>query len=374
MRTLRFLLQKEFRQIFRNKSLLPMLFIAPIIQLIILPFAADYEVKDVAIAVVDHDHSPYSAKLINAVSSSGYFKLIAYPTSYKDAYRLIESDKADIILEIPQHFERNLIREGSQPLYIAVNAINGTKAGLGGAYLNSIIGDYNNSIRMEWLPDIRSNTTATVEVVSSNWYNPLMNYHVFMVPGILAILVTMVGGYMSALNIVKEKEIGTIEQINVTPIKKYHFILGKLIPFWVIGMFVFTVGLLGVARFVYGIVPVGSLLLLYSFLAVYLASILGFGLLISTFAETQQQAMSIAFFFIMIFNLMSGLFTPIESMPHWAQMIAWCNPVSYFNEVMRMVVLKGSTFNDVKHHLLIVVVIGVILNTWAILNYRKTSG
>lgn len=351
-----------------------MLFIAPIIQLTILPFAADYEVKDIAIAVVDHDHSPYSTKLINAVTSSGYFKLIAYPSSYKEAYHLIENDDADIVLEIPNHFERNLIREGKQSLYIAVNAINGTKAGLGGAYLNSIIGDFNNAVRMEWLPDIGANTTSTVEVVSSNWYNPLMNYHVFMVPGILAILVTMVGGYMSALNIVKEKEIGTIEQINVTPLKKHHFILGKLIPFWVIGMFVFSVGLLGVARIIYGIVPVGSLLLLYSFLAVYLASILGFGLLISTFAETQQQAMSIAFFFIMIFNLMSGLFTPIESMPYWAQVIAWCNPVSYFNEVMRMVVLKGSTFTDVKHHLLIVVIIGVILNTWAILNYRKTSG
>lgn len=374
MRTLRFLLQKEFRQIFRNKALLPMLFVAPVIQLIILPFAADYEVKNISLAVVDHDHSPYSQKMINTITASGYFKLTAFSDSYKEAYRLIESDKADIILEIPRHFERDLVKENKQHLYIAVNAINGTKAGLGGAYLNSIIGEFNNTIRLDWLPAERFNRLPVIEVISSNWYNPFLDYHLFMVPGILAILVTMVGGYMSALNIVKEKEIGTIEQINVTPIKKYHFILGKLIPFWVIGMFVFSLGLLGVARIIYGIVPVGSLLLLYGFLAVYLVAILGFGLLISTFADTQQQAMSIAFFFVMIFNLMSGLFTPIESMPQWAQVIAWCNPVSYFNEVMRMVVLKGSTFSDIKQHLVITILIGLIFNSWAILNYRKTSG
>jgi ABC-2 type transport system permease protein len=374
MRTLLFLLQKEFRQILRNRALLPMLFIAPIVQLIVLPFAADYEVKNISLAVVDHDHSPYSQKLIHTITASGYFKLADFTSSYKEAYQLIESDKADIILEIPYHFERDLVKEGTQKIYIAVNAINGTKAGLGGAYLNSIIGEFNNTIRLDWLPVQRFNALPVIDVVSSNWYNPFLDYHIFMVPGILAILVTMVGGYMSALNIVKEKEIGTIEQINVTPIKKYHFILGKLIPFWVIGMFVFTVGLMGVARLIYGIVPVGSILLLYGFLAVYLVSVLGFGLLISTFADTQQQAMSVAFFFIMIFNLMSGLFTPIESMPSWAQWIAWCNPVSYFNEVMRMVVLKGSTFNDVKHHLLIVIIIGIVFNSWAVLNYRKTSG
>jgi ABC-2 type transport system permease protein len=174
-----------------------------------------------------------------------------------------------------------------------------------------------------------------------------MNYRFFMVPGILVVLVTMVGSYMCALNIVKEKEVGTIEQINVTPIKKYQFILGKLIPFWVIGMFIFSVGLLIVARFVYGIVPVGSLFLLYGYLAIYLIALLGLGLLISTFAETQQQAMSVAFFFIMIFMLMSGFtFTPLDGMPQWAYIIANIIPVTYFIEVVRMIILKGSGFTE----------------------------
>jgi ABC-2 type transport system permease protein len=193
-----------------------------------------------------------------------------------------------------------------------------------------------------------------------------------MVPGILAILVTMVGGFLSALNIVKEKEIGTIEQINVTPIKKYHFILGKLIPFWVLGNVVFTLGLT-VSWLIYGIVPEGSLLVLYLFVAVYLLAVLGFGLLISTFCDTQQQAMFIMFFFMMIFILMGGLFTSIDSMPDWAQLVTRFNPVRYLIEVMRMIILKGSEFRDVITHFIIVSVFAVVLNALAVLNYRKTG-
>jgi ABC-2 type transport system permease protein len=373
MRTIRFLLQKEFRQIFRNRALLPMILVLPIIQLIILPLAADYEVKNISIAVVDNDHSSYSKKLIATITASGYFKLSGYSSSFREADELIEKDQADLILEIPPDFERNLIRENNEKLFIAVNAINGVKAGLGGAYLSRILVDFNSDLRMEWMQPARYNALPQIEVASSNWFNPFMNYRFFMVPGILAVLVTMVGGYMCSLNIVKEKEVGTIEQINVTPIRKVHFILGKLIPFWVIGMFVFSVGLFAVARLIYGIVPVGSIGLLYGFLGVYLIALLGFGLLISTYSDTQQQAMSVAFFFIMIFMLMSGLFTPIDSMPGWAKVIAQLNPVTYFIEVMRMIVLKGSTFADVKYHLLKVALFAVVLNGWAVVNYKKTS-
>ncbi|HEY8935288.1 MAG TPA: ABC transporter permease, partial [Cyclobacteriaceae bacterium] len=368
MRTIRFLLQKEFRQIFRNKSLLPMILMVPLIQLLILPLAADYEVKNINIAIVDHDHSSYSRKLISKITASGYFKLSGYNQSFNDAYKLIEKDQADLVLEIPTGFERNLIRESEQKLFIAVNAINGSKAGLGGAYLGNIIRDYNTEIRLEWIGEERFNPMPVISITSSNWYNPHLNYNFYMVPGILAVLVTMIGGYMSALNIVKEKEIGTIEQINVTPIKKHHFILGKLIPFWVLGMAVFSMGLGIIAFLVYGIVPQGNLFLLYGFLGVYLLAVLGFGLLVSTYSDTQQQAMSIAFFFVMIFMLMSGLFTPIDSMPEWAKLIAKLNPVTYFIEVMRMIVLKGSTFTDVKYHLLKIIAFAVVLNGWAIVN------
>src|SRR5205085_2272352 len=176
------------------------------------------------------------------------------------------------------------------------NAINGTKANLGGAYLSTIIKNFNEDIRLQLSPKARLSEITNIEVVPINWFNRYLNYKVFMVPGILAILVTMIGGFLSALNIVKEKEVGTIEQINVTPIRKHHFILGKLIPFWVLGNVVFTIGLL-VSWVVYGIVPEGNLILMYFFVGVYLLCVLGLGLLISTVCETQQQAMFIMFFF-----------------------------------------------------------------------------
>ena len=373
MRTLQYLLRKEFKQIFRNRSLLPVIFVMPIIQLLIMPLAANYEVKNINISIVDNDHSTYSQKLISTITSSGYFKLASFSNSYNQAFKEIENEKADLILEIPHGFEKNIVRENKQQLFIAVNAINGTKAGLGGSYLATIVTSFNNSIRLNWLPPQRFDQAPVIEVSSSNWFNTFLYYPFFMVPGILVVLVTMVCTYMCSLNIVKEKEIGTIEQINVTPIKKYHFILGKLIPFWVIGMFVFSVGLFIIGRLVYGIIPLGSIGVLYAFLSLYLVALLGLGLLISTYSETQQQAMSVAFFFIMIFLLMSGLFTPIESMPDWARAIAKFNPVTYFIDVMRMVVLKGSGFSDIKYQFLIMIAFAVVLNGWAILNYRKTS-
>ena len=373
MRSLLFLLRKEFKQIFRNKALLPLIFVAPIMQLIILPFAADYEVKNINVSIVDHDHSPASQQLIAKMTASGYFRLTDYGQSFKEALKQIESEKADLILEIPTNFEKDLIKEKSAELFIAANAINGVKAGLGSSYLSRIIMDFNENIRSKWVNQNGASVNSLIDVTSSNWFNPYLIYNKFMVPGILVALVTMVCSYMCALNIVKEKEVGTIEQINVTPIKKYQFILGKLIPFWIIGMFVFTVGLFVVGRFIYGLVPVGNMFWLYGYLSIYLIAILGLGLLISTISETQQQAMSVAFFFIMIFMMMSGLFTSIDSMPQWAYVVTKMIPVTYFIEVVRMIVLKGSDFQDIQHHFLIIIGFAILLNGLAIWNYRKTS-
>ena len=349
-----------------------MMFMTPIIQLLILPQAANFTIRNINIAIVDLDRSSYSQKFTNKILSSGYFKLAAFVPSYKEAYTYIENDKADIVIEIPQGFEHNLTRENSQKLLVSVNAINGVKASVGSGYLNKIIQNFNNQIRLDWMQPFTVNPIPTIEVVSSNWYNPTLSYYLFMVPGILVLLVTLVGGNMTAQNIVREKESGTIEQINVTPVKKYHFILGKLIPFWTLGFIIFTTGLL-IARIVYGIVPLGSVALLYLFLSVYLLAILGFGLLISTYSETPMQANSLTFFFVQIFNMMGGLYTPIESMPAWAKVITEVIPVSYFISVMRMIVIKGSQFHDVLHHILIVLLMGIVLNIWAILNYRKTA-
>ena len=213
---------------------------------------------------------------------------------------------------------------------------------------------------------------AKISLESTNWYNPRAEYKYYMVPGILVLLLTLIGGFITALNIVKEKEIDTIEQINVTPIKKWQFILGKLIPFWIVGMIVFTIGLI-VMYLVYGIFPAGSLLVLYAFAAVYLIALLGLGLLISTFADTQLQAMFIAYFFMMIFMLMSGFFTNIDSMPDWARTLSSLTPVTHFIKVVRLIVLKGSGFAEVGLEFAYLAAFAIVLNGLAIWNYKKTS-
>ncbi|HBX45618.1 ABC transporter permease [Limibacterium fermenti] len=374
MRTLLFLLQKEFKQIFRNKVLLGMIFGMPVIQLLILPWAADYEIKNIAIAIVDHDHSDYSQRLISKITASEYFHLNVYAGSFQEAIRYIERDRADLVLEIPPDFERGLITESPQKVFVAVNAINGVKANLGGAYLNRILRDFNDDVRLQWGQPERFQPAPAIQVTSSDWFNPAMNYRHYMVPGILAFLTTLISAYLCALNAIREKETGTMEQLNVTPVGKYHFILGKLIPFWIVGIIIFSFGLFIIARFVYGIVPIGNVWALFTYLAVYLVAMLGFGLLISTYCDTQQQVMFVMFFFMMIFILMSGLFTPVESMPVWAYAIAKCSPVTYLMDVIRMIILKGSGFADIRNHFMMMIGFSVLFNVWAVVNYKKTTG
>lgn len=370
MKTLRFLLEKEFRQLLRNKQLIRTLLLAPLIQLILLPTAADYSVKNIAIAVADNDHSTTSRRLIEKIVSSGYFKLAGYTESYPQALAMVEQDKADLALQIPVHFERDLVREDKKQLFVAINAIDGTKGNLGGAYLRSIVSDFNDEVRVEY--NTAQPDTPQVMVASSNWYNPFLKFPLYMVPAILVTLVTAMVAMQSAFNIVQEKESGTIEQINVTPIRKHIFIIGKMIPFLVLGLILFTMGLL-VGWALYGVRPVGSLWVLYGSLIIYLLAMLGLGLLLATYSGTQQQAMSLSFFFINIFNMMSGVFTAVDSMPGWAQAIVATFPPSHFIRIMRMVVLKGSGFGDIGYELAWMVGIGLVLNVWAVLNYRKTA-
>ncbi len=370
MKVLGFILQKEFIQIFRDKSIIGMMFVLPLVQLGVLPLAMDFEVKNVNLVIVDNDHSPMSGKLINKIGSSGYFRLVADEPTYKKALEHIETGEADIVLEIPSSFERDFVRENRATLNMSVDAINGTKSSMGSAYLTSVISDFNQQVQI--YQNQKRVVPYNISIESSSWFNPHANYFWYIVPGILAFLLTIFSGSLSALNIVREKEVGTIEQINATPIKKWQFILGKLIPFWVMGMIVLTVGLL-VAVVFYGIRPLGSITILYALTGVYLIAMLGFGLLVSTVSNNQLQAMFISFFFIMIFVLMSGLFTSVESMPLWARNISHSIPITYFMKAIRMVVLKGSNLYDVRNIFLILIGFSLLLNGLAIWNYRKTS-
>lgn len=372
-RTLSILIRKEFRQIFRNPAILAIMFVMPVVQLLVLPLAANFEIKDVKIAVVDHDKSSYSRELIRKVTASGYFKIVEYGESYPLAYRAVEKDEADLILEIPNDFEKNLVRENSEKILLAINAINGTKAGLSGSYLAQILQDFNQQIQVEMRPETEvQREISGLEIIPKFWFNENYNYRLALVPGILAFLVTLIGGYLTALNIVEEKEVGTIEQINVSPIRKRDFILGKLIPFWILAIIAFTMGL-AVTVFIYGIEMQGSYLLLYAFISVYLITLLGMGLLVSVYSETQQQSMFVVFFFMMIFILMSGLFTPVESMNDWAKWIAYANPVTYGVDGVRLIMLKGSGFKELLPHFGMISAMGLVFILWAVLRYRKTN-
>lgn len=374
MKVLGFILQKEFRQIFRDRTILVMMTMVPVIQLIILPFAANFEVKQVHVAFLDHDHSTYSRKLHDEVASSDYFQMIGYPASYQEALGLIENEAADLILEIPAGFEQHLIREGHERVFLAMDAINGTKSALGGSYLTAVLATFNQQTQTRLVrgSDQTIRAPKQLEIIHNTWFNPQAEYTHYMVPGILVLLLTMIAGFITALNIVKEKEIGTIEQINVTPIRKWQFILGKLIPFWIVGMLVFTLGLM-VMYLVYRISPAGSIPTLYLFAGVYLIALLGFGLLVSTVSSTQLQAMFVAFFFVMIFILMSGFFTSIDSMPDWARQLSQLTPVTHFIRVVRLIVLKGSALRHVYRELVYLILFALVLNGLAIWNYRKTT-
>jgi len=360
---LRFLLEKEFKQIKRDPLLPRLIVLLPVIQLIILPFAANFEMKNVNLAVVDNDRSAVTTQLTDKIISSGYFRLVAVEGSFENALPFMESNRADIILEYPLAMDQDLGQEGSVTVSLTANAVNGTKAGLGSSYLASIIRQYN----LEQMP---LHTGVPVSVKSTHLFNPHLDYKAYMVPGIMAFLLTLVGGFLSALNIVAEKEKGTIEQINVTPLPKRIFLLSKLVPFWIIGLVLLTFSML-IAWLIYGFVPSGSLLTIYLFAAVYLVALTGLGLAVSTISSTQQQAMFTMFFCMMLFALLSGLFTPISSMPDWAQIITLLNPIRYLVEVMRMIYLKGSGLTDIGGHFLIVSGFAVFFNTLAILGYRK---
>lgn len=372
MNNLVYLLQKEFKQIFRNPTILKLILVMPVIQLILIPLAADYEIKQISISVVDHDKSPYSQRLTHKLTASGYFQLAEYQDSYQKALETVGNGNADLILTIPPNFERNLIKENKSTIHISADAVNGIRAGLGTAYASQIVGNFNQEIREEWVQFPRFMPLPQIEVTSANWYNPHINYYLFMVPGILAILVTMVGSFLTALNIVAEKEVGTIEQINVTPLKKHEFILGKLIPFWVLGMISISIGMF-FSWLIFGIVPVGSFFTVYAYAAVYLLGVLGIGLLVSTFSDTQQQATLFAFFFMMVFILLGGLYTPIESMPEWAQWLTKINPPAYFIRVIRGVYIKGSSFTDLLPDFYAMIGFAIAFNWLAVRNYRKRS-
>lgn len=373
MRIIYYIIQKEFRQIFRNRTMIPIIFVVPFIQLLILVNAANLNMKNIKMIIVDKDVSSISGKISDKFIHSPFFTLVNTGFSTEEAEIQMLKSETDMILIIPQGFEQHLYRQDEASLQIQIDAINGMTAGLINGYASQIIGDFNRELRLESGGNaIEKSTLKNINTNYSFWYNAELNYKHYLVPGVLVILLTLTSMFLAALNLVREKEMGTIEQINVTPILKYQFIIGKLVPFWIIALFELAFGI-ALGKLLFDIPIEGNLMLLFAFAAVYLIAVLGIGLFVSTFAQTQQQAMFLNFFFLIAFVMMSGIFTPAESMPLWAQDINLINPLAYFMRVIRMILLKGSTFRDISADFMGISVMAVVLFGLATWRYRKIA-
>lgn len=368
---LKYLIEKEFKQIRRNTFIPKLIVFMPLMMMLVMPWAANLEITGLRLNVIDHDRSVASGRLIQKITSSGYFELSGFSETGEEALRNIEAGKTDILLEIRPHFEKDLLKEGFGAVLISANAVNGMKGGLGSQYLSSILSDYAAELREEQGALVPPQGLPHYNLAPHYKFNPHLDYKIFMVPALMVLLLTSLTGFLPALNIVGEKETGTIEQINVTPIPKMMFILAKLIPYWIIGFIVLTL-CIGVAAWVYGLLPAGNISVIYLFASIYILVVSGMGLVISNYSETMQQAMFLMFFFMMILILISGLFTPLSSMPDWAQKISLLNPLRYFIQVMRQVYLKGSSFGDLLPHFFTLCLFAVLMNLWAIASYKKS--
>lgn len=378
MKKLIFLLSKEFRQIRRNPFMIRAIIAVPVLQMLILVPAVTFEVKRIDLAVIDNDRSQASRELVAKLTGSSFFVVAATPATVTEAESMLFSGDADIALVIPPDFSEGLAGVTRPRLQVLVDAVNATSAQLSWSYLTSVVRDFNRDVIVStgMMP---GNTTALsggsvpgISVSPRYWYNPTLNYKYYMLPGVLVILITAIGLMMSGLNLVREKESGTIEQINVTPVMKWQLIASKIIPFFIIGLLDLALGL-SIGWLAFNIPFEGSLLLFFACAAIFLVAVLGLALFFSTMASTQQQFLFVAFFFVMIFILMSGIFTPTESMPLWAQQFNWVNPVAYLMRINRMVMLKGSGFSEIMRDMAMLTILALSYLSLAIRAYRKRA-
>jgi len=372
MRTILYLIRKEFLQIFRNKFISRAMFAVPIAQMLLLVPAVTFEIKNVRLCIIDNDMTSESRGLISKLEGSTFFKVTFSTFSENEANNLLHKNKFDLILNIPSGFGENLGIGKTGKLSVAIDAINASTAQLSWAYLSGVIRDYNMNILTENINSVPVTPVPQIMITNRFWYNEMLNYNHYMLPGVLTLLVTVVGFLLAGLNMVREKEMGTIEQLNVTPVRKYQLIIAKMVPFLLIGLIDLSIGLI-LGKLVFNIPFVGSITLLFTCASIFLIAVLGLALFISTFSGSQQQYMFIAFFCMIIFMLMSGLFTPYESMPKWAQDFDMINPVAYLMKINRMVMLKGSTMHDISREIISLIVIAVCSTSLAVRRYRKTT-
>ena len=376
MKTLKFLIEKEFKQMFRNPLIPRLIVLFPTMVLLVFPWAVSFEIKNIRVDVVDHSKSVYSKRLTDKIAASQYFILHDTPPDYNAAMLNMENDETDMILEIPASFDVDLVKRRESGVGVAVNSVNGTQGLLGSNYVMQIVNDFSSELRGELTQTLPPQTRVSfmrlkkMNIVPQYKYNPALDYKKFMIPGFMVLLLTILCGILPALNIVMEKENGTINQINVTPISKMNFILAKLIPYWVVGLVVMIISIT-LSFLIYGLWPGGGVVAVLISAIVFILSVSGLGIIISNYSETMQQASFLVMFFILILVLLGGMFTPVSSMPAWAQAIAAINPFNYLTTAFRMLYLNGSSLADVSGNLLALGAIAVVLNGWAVFSYKK---
>jgi ABC-2 type transport system permease protein len=363
MRRILYLAQAEVLHILRDRILLAQVLVVPVVQLLILSNAATFEIRNTPIHVVDLDRSTASRGVVNRLAANGHFQIVDTTPSTKRADERLVEGTATIAVVIPHDFETSLVRTGVGQVQLLVNAEKGSAAGIVQSYASQVLTGYASEL---------SAARPHIDVRVRPLYNTTQNYKHYMVPGILVALMTIIGTLLSAQNIAREKELGTLEQLNVTPITRGEFIVAKLMPFWVLGLIELSLGLL-VGRLVFGIPMRGSVPLLFGVAGVYLVVALGIGLWISALVDTQQQAMFVTFFIVNVYLLMSGLFTPVDSMAPWVQQVSVINPVRHFVTISRAILMKGAGLPEIAQPFLILAGTAAVVLFVAVRQYRKQS-
>lgn len=361
-----YLAQAEVLHVIRDRATLVQVFVVPMVQLLLLSNAATFQIRNSDTYLVDFDRTTVSRGLVDRMQASGHFRIRESSPSLDRAHDALLAGRVTLTLVIPHEFEKNLIGTGQAPIELSVNAEKGSAAGIVQGYALQILTAYAEELSPP------GSVRPRVDISVRSRYNATLNYKHYMVPGILVALVTLIGTLLTAQNIAREKELGTLEQLNVTPITRGQFIAGKVLPFWALGLVELGLGLT-LGRIVFDIPIRGSVLLLFGVAAMYLVVALGVGLWISTLVETQQQAMFVSFFIINIYLLMSGLFTPIDSMAPWVQVVTQLNPVRHFVAISRAILLKGAGPAEIAKPVFILAVTAVVVLTFAVRQHRKIA-
>ncbi len=373
MRAILHFVKKEFIQFKRDPRMYSLVLFSPVIQLTLLGFAANLDIDKVRTVIYDQDRSVTSRKFIERFTSSGYFYSEKYIDSYKEITEEIDNGNVLLALVIPSDFEYKIKRGETAKVQALMNGSDGNSANIAAGYIQSITTSFSNSILLDIIQNkgVMKSTAGSLSAEVRIWYNPTLKTRNFMVPGIVGLLLSIVTLILTSLAVVKEKEIGTLEQLIVTPLKPFQIIIGKLIPFIILG-FISVIIILTAMQYVFNITSKGSLFFLFASSFLYILSTLGLGLFVSTISKTQQQAMMIAIFTVMMpMIFLSGFAFPVENMPKIIQYISYVIPLKYFINIIRGVIIKGIGFSELWIDALVLLVMGLIIFVLSSLRFQK---